>query len=111
MSSVHLLTLFSPLGVLPIAFPLPQCYQSLTSYSDSVCFLLLSKQLRSLADIDCLLLLLVKSKMEYQSRFMEAKPNFASTSPEIIQVLENNGTPFLATVPEEVARDIHVHPW
>lgn len=107
MSLVHLLTLFPPLGVLPIAFPLPQCCQSFTSYSDSVCFLLLSKLLRCLAHIDCPLLLLVQSKMEYQSRFLEAKPNFASTSPEMIQVLENNGTPFFATVPEEVAREIH----
>lgn len=57
--------------------------------------------------LHCPLLLLVQSKMEYQSRFLEAKPNFASTSPEMIQVLENNGTPFFATVPEEVAREIH----
>lgn len=45
--------------------------------------------------------------MEYQSRFLEAKPNFTSTSPEMVQVLENNGIPFFATVPEEMAREIH----
>lgn len=56
MSLVHFLMLFPPLGVLPIAFPLPQCCQSFTSYSDSICFILLSKQLRCLAHINCIAL-------------------------------------------------------
>lgn len=54
ISLVHLLTLFPPLGVPAHSISAAPVLPVLSSYSDSVCFLLLSKQFRCLAHIDCI---------------------------------------------------------